>query len=267
VKLTWETLRASTQHKLLSTLGLVLVLALTIVGASANVPWQWSLPSFVIPTELLPSLAPEPTTPPPADGPAGPASDSHFGEILLIVAIIAAILVLALWGRRIVNRYRHSMNDDVPPMDTPPPSVAVHGAAIGEVEVPVLVDAVQAALTRLDEAPSSHDAVVGAWIELEKAAARHGWDKNVAETSTEFTTRLLGVSPAPPGPTARLRGLYQRARFSTMAVNDTDVAVARHALEDIARSLEVRVVTADSRPATAHPGITDASLKDTGESQ
>ena len=81
------------------------------------------------------------------------------------------------------------------------------------------------------------DAVVAAWVELEKAAARHGWEREPAQTTTEFTAHLLAVSPAPTHHTTTLRRLYQHARFAHHPVTPHHVATARTALEAIAREL------------------------------
>jgi hypothetical protein len=107
-------------------------------------------------------------------------------------------------------------------------------------DLPVLRDAVAEALRRLDEVREPRNAVVAAWVELETAASTQGWARDLAETTTEFTIRLLAGSPAPPNATERLRLAYQQARFSQHPITATQVAQARTDLEAIARSLEVR---------------------------
>jgi hypothetical protein len=101
-----------------------------------------------------------------------------------------------------------------------------------------LHDAVWEALQRLDMALNPHDGVILAWLAFEEAAARHGMERNPAQTPTEFTANLLERSPIPSADTDGLRGLYLRARFSHLPTLDKDSRQARLHLVRIARTLE-----------------------------
>lgn len=64
------------------------------------------------------------------------------------------------------------------------------------------------------------NAVVACWQRFEQTAERAGVPRQPAETSTEFTVRLLGLVAADPAAVARLSGLYREARFSTHPVGE-----------------------------------------------
>lgn len=74
------------------------------------------------------------------------------------------------------------------------------------------------------------DAVVAAWVELERAAAGSGVRREPASTATEFTVAVLDATPADRDATRTLLGLYLRARFGTGTLTADDVRAARAAL-------------------------------------
>lgn len=110
----------------------------------------------------------------------------------------------------------------------------------GRLDVEVIRRAAGGALDRLRE-PSSGDpgdAVVAAWLALENAAADCGLARAPHQTPTEFTTTVLAGLRVDAAALDRLRGLYQRARFSThRVVTDDDVAAARQALDRLVADL------------------------------
>ncbi|NUT99743.1 MAG: DUF4129 domain-containing protein [Saccharothrix sp.] len=82
------------------------------------------------------------------------------------------------------------------------------------------------------------DAVVGAWLRLEQAAADSGAARLPHETPTEFTGALLARYRVDEDATGALRKVYQRARFGTADVTEDDARTARAALEHIVRDLD-----------------------------
>lgn len=82
------------------------------------------------------------------------------------------------------------------------------------------------------------DAVVAAWLVLEQAAEEAGSARAAYQTPTEFTTAVLTRHDVDSAALARLRGLYQRARFGTgTVVTEADVAAAAAALETLVDEL------------------------------
>ncbi|WP_130413098.1 DUF4129 domain-containing protein [Xylanimonas ulmi] len=219
--------------------GAVVLLALVVLAAGAGTPWRIRLPALDIDFGAAPTVSPPPApTPPPL--PPEDAGGGNTTWIAVVVVVVVAIVLLIL-GRSLVRYLVDRRPSGAEPTPAPDHLTAGEVTPGGLVDLPALADAVEAALRRLDEAATPHDAVVAAWVELEDAAARHGWERHASQTSTEFTAHLLGVSPAPREHTAALRGLYQQARFTTHPVTAAQVTDARAALVAIARAFEGRV--------------------------
>jgi len=82
------------------------------------------------------------------------------------------------------------------------------------------------------------DAVVLAWLTLERAAADCGLARQPHQTPTEFTTAVLAELAVDAAALYRLRGRYQRARFSDHPVTEADVRAAQDALRRIVADLD-----------------------------
>jgi len=215
---------------------------LVVLGAATATPWRFRLPDVAVPAPTV--SAPAQPQPPgqlvPSD--RTPPSDDVITWIVVVLSLAGAALVaVLLWllARRVLRALNTPEDDDA---DDLAPGTATAGTPTG-MPLPELQDAVAAALARVDDAPTPHDAVVAAWVALEDAAARHGTTRLPAQTTTEFTTRLL-TAHRDHGPTVpatevdTLRRLYQRARFTDRPVPPTDVDAARTALSRIARALD-----------------------------
>ncbi|MEU4745817.1 DUF4129 domain-containing protein, partial [Actinosynnema sp. NPDC023658] len=81
------------------------------------------------------------------------------------------------------------------------------------------------------------DAVIAAWLSLERAAEDSGVPRRGHQTATEFTGDLLRRYRVDEGATGTLRRVYQRARFGTAEVTAADARTATEALEHIVRDL------------------------------
>lgn len=216
------------------------LLAMVVLAAAATTPWTASTPELpaILPSNpaRFPSAPAQPTTA--ATAPPTDVLDDTSRDILAIVAIILLVALLA-WigvalGRRLQDRY-------APEPETPRTTTTGEPAvtAAPDVVTAQLKDRVQQALTAVDQARAvPRDAVVAAWVALEDAAAAHGTTRDPAHTPTEFTTAVLAATPAPAADIATLRGLYQRARFTSHPVTDDDVTTARRALSGIAHALD-----------------------------
>lgn len=217
--------------------GVFALLALVVVAAALGPAWTLQPVDFDVP---MPEISGPEVSMPPMQLDVPPAEPGPSPQWLVIALIVAMALLVILGllhlARRLHDRRGEGKGDPVG-FDSIEAGIAAQNRAI---DLPVLVDAVEVALARLDAARTPTDAVIVAWVSLEEAAAQHGWERHPSETSTEFTTRLLGVSPAPPAHTALLRGLYQQARFTAHPVTPEQVAQARTALGAIARALEER---------------------------
>ena len=214
----------------------VAVLAgLALLGAGSSSSWRVQLPTL----PSLPAPPPLPALPQDTAVPTGLPQvgdtirpPAHFGLWVGGAALLVVVLVLAvLLARWLSKRHLPVPGDDADRVE--PDAVAGTDEEVRR----AVVDAVDAALARLDAVGPPRDAVVAAWMELEAAALRVGVERDPAQTPTEFTADLLAGTSAPPDAVAALRRRYHAARFSRHPVSDADVAAARGALGRIATAL------------------------------
>lgn len=217
-----------------------LLVTVVVLGAATATPWRFSPPHLPTPELSMPQQQPPPsptTTPSSEPQPLDePTTDNRW--VALVMAVLLGLLVAALLGlatRKLLAILRGQIDT------TPDNLTGGTGTATPDdaVDLPELQDAVTRALAHLDGHARPRDAVVAAWVALEEAAARAGTHRDPAQTPTEFTGTVLANTPAPPAAVARLRTLYQRARFTDRPIDRTAVTQARTALADIARSLDV----------------------------
>ncbi|ONI86201.1 hypothetical protein ALI22I_26235 [Saccharothrix sp. ALI-22-I] len=81
------------------------------------------------------------------------------------------------------------------------------------------------------------DAVIAAWLSLERAAEDSGVPRQGHQTPTEFTGDLLRRYRVDENAAGTLKRVYQRARFGTAEVTSADARTATEALEHIVRDL------------------------------
>lgn len=215
------------------------LVAVVVLGAATATPWTINPPQLPEPEIAVPLQGPPPASslpsPPPQDQ-QPERFDSRWAVLVAatLLALLVATLITIAVRRLLEIRREHT--------STAPDNLAA-GTAAGtpgdDVDLPELQDAVTRALAHLDGHTRPRDAVVAAWVALEEAAARAGTRRDPAQTPTEFAGTVLHATPAPPAAVARLRTLYQRARFTDRPIDATAVAQARTALADIARSLDV----------------------------
>jgi len=217
-------------------LGVALVALLVVAGSALSAPWRAD------PRSPAPLPAPEPPLP---EAPEQLTDLTAPGEVvpdersfpLLLVLTVVGLLVLLLLLRVFLNRLSLARGSAV---DRYEPSAGAVTAVAGpppEPDLPALRRGVAAARQVLRGAADPGDAVIAAWLELEKAAASSGIDRAPAQTPTEFTAAVLAATRADPGATRTLLGLYHRARFDPhAALTSADTAEAGRCLERIAAS-------------------------------
>jgi hypothetical protein len=214
----------------------VMALVLLVLAAAATGPWQRrSLPGEEVGTAdpvTPPTIEPEsvsPTSLPPIDPGSGDGSEV-LGWALLALGVIVATALLALVLRYLLGRLRRPGPDD------PSSRVASDAIADPEIDAPELLEGIAQAQQILssDRAPS--DAIVQAWLALERAAERAGVARRPSQTPTEFTAVVLERTPAEATAVDTLRRLYLHVRFSDGGVSAADADAAREALAAIARS-------------------------------
>ena len=190
------------------------VLALAVAAAATAGDWDLEQRDYG-PFEL--HRSPEPLTLPPmptVSGEPEPGDGSSWltaidWRILAMVLGLALGLLIAAW---LIRRWRRF----APPAEPDAGQVAGAGGALALAEpaLPPLIAAARAALEALGSAASSDDAIVAAWLAVERGAADSGVARRPAQTATEFTVSVLERTSADPAAIATLRGLYLRARYA-----------------------------------------------------
>lgn len=210
-----------------------------VAGAALAGPWQ-AAPRPVD----LPAPRPQPTlaTEVPSDLTPPPEGTDGDGVVpVMFLLALAAVLVLFLALRAFLNRATLARGTTAGEYD---PAIGSLGSAVplaAEPDLPALRRGVAAARQAVDAHAEPGDAVIAAWLELEKAAQSSGIARPPSATPTELTTAVLDATRADPQATRTLLGLYHRARFAPHAVvGASDVAAARRSLERIAASWEER---------------------------
>jgi len=119
--------------------------------------------------------------------------------LLLSVALIVVVLLVGwVWRKR---------------WHRPQKRPQAHFDVLPEVSLAALTADGPAQLAALQEG-TSRNAIVACWLRLETAAGQAGVARHPAETSTEFTTRVLGALAVDAAMFEGFAGLYREARFS-----------------------------------------------------
>lgn len=215
---------------------LVLVLVLCILASAAGAgPWERRVETGEQtpeppPTEYIPPEAAEP----PAGGERPTVLDIDpvvLRTVLIILAIlaIAGLVVLAVrfarsvrWGTR---------------TSAPTRAGAGAGTEVEEVvDAVALVSGIEEAQAALSADVRTADAIIAAWLALERAADASGAPRRPSQTPTEFTAVVLQRVPADESAVRELLELYSHARFSTVPLPPESADAARAALRRISAS-------------------------------
>ena len=237
--------------------GAVVMAALVVAALGRPVPLL-SRPvetASATPLPELASSAPPSTTPTPtATSTAVPFDPSPvlvtLVQIVLVLGAVVLLLALAQLVRSLLRRRPHLETHDEPDFAIP--------------LVPTeLLDDARDRLRELERG-EPRNAIVAAWLGLETSAAATGLPRDPAETSSEYTQRVLGVWPVDSARLGDLAALYREARFSVhdlgeshrdravadlrVLIADLEVVASRQAAERAAREARAaRVATDDGR--------------------
>lgn len=197
------------RRSLLGWVAAAAILLGALLVASLGPPVELMSPA---PDRTAPAVvAPPPTaTSPPASaiptptGTLGPRGETPLALDLavqvLVVLVIAVVLAVLLALLRAAWR--------------PPRLVTRAASDFVTPEVPdELLESVPEQISRLQEG-EPRNAIVAAWLNLETSAAATGLPRDPAETSTEYTTRVLHTWDVDPRSLGDLAALYREARFS-----------------------------------------------------
>lgn len=160
--------------------------------------------------------------------------DSLLTTLVLAAALIGLVLLVRwvwsnTWRKR---RHRLRMSPDVAFEVLPEVSLALANDA-------------PAQLAALEEG-TPRNAIVACWLRLEEVAGEAGVPSRPAETSTEFTARVLGALAFDPAMINGFASLYREARFSRHELGEPARRAAVAALRSLYDDIGVSAVASAS---------------------
>ncbi|GAA4530086.1 DUF4129 domain-containing protein [Brachybacterium paraconglomeratum] len=168
-----------------------------------------------------------PTQPPKPDGP-------NTALILTLVVLGVVLLALAVW---VAYRMRK--------LARPAPALAGF-AEEDELTAEQAMAALEDARASLSTVVDAHDAVIAAWLALERAIAEAGVRRDPSQTTLEFVVAVLGALDLDRSSLDRLSHLYRRALFDPQPLVESDRDEALILLDGLTTDLEVGVSSQDT---------------------
>lgn len=159
------------------------------------------------------------TRPPDPDGP-------NTGVIIALSVLGAVLLVVAAW---VIYRMRQ--------LARPAPELA-DVADVDELTPAQARAALEDARDRLSTVMDAHDAVIAAWLSLERAIAAAGVRRDPSQTTLEYVVAVLGSLELDRSALDRLAHLYRRALFDPQPLVETDRDDALTLLDTLTDELE-----------------------------
>ncbi len=196
-----------------------LVVLVGLQAPAASTGFRWT-PGPRVLTSRLPPFDPGGRIPISFSLRAGDGWPAWLTVLLIVMAVIALLFALARLIHRVTQR-------------VPAAHVAGTGGDTGvpsEAAARIVQSGLVAAIEILSTERDLGNAVVQAWQGLQDAAATAGVHRRPAETTTEFTVRLLYRSQRSAEPINALLSLYQRVRFGEYEPSVHDIRVARESL-------------------------------------
>lgn len=167
---------------------------------------------------------PGPAEPPAMAPTAAPMDDGDADQLVvdvdvrILVWVLVVVLVAILVRLMLKNRGRDGGIEAVEEVDT----------------LGLLEEATdETARDRVRGIGDPRNAVVAAWVEIERAVAASGVQRRPSETSTELVVRVVTELGLDTGPLSDLGERYRAARFSEHALGPADVERALALLETV----------------------------------
>jgi hypothetical protein len=202
----------------------IVVMAALVVAAVARPVALLSRPQVSFPAPPLPSIPTSSTATPTSTSTAtqselAPSDPSPFLIALVqIVLVLTAVIVLGVLIRILVALWRR-------------PHITLHEDPTFEIpDVPVELLRSAEQRESMLRTGTPRNAIVAAWLDLETTVAATGLPRDPAETSTEFTERVIGTWDIDRLRLGDLAALYREARFS---VHELDESHRERALRDL----------------------------------
>lgn len=154
-----------------------------------------------------------------------------FGALLALVVLALLVVVLRWAIRRLRELWR-----DRPGARRPVAAATVELVGEGveaEPDEAVIRQGVSDALRAIEDGADPGDAIVAAWLELERSAQDAGAGRARSETPGEFTVRIISRRSGIAADVRTLLGLYERVRFGGMPADEADRATAAASVRGI----------------------------------
>jgi len=226
------------------TVGALALLCLIVaIGAGLQGQFSFSGPLWTPgkPPAPVVSYSPAP------EGTVTPAPQAHhsIGAGLTIsilpILIILGCLVIAVLALFILYVVRHRVRRvKIAGVDEYLNEDNETGLEEPEADLPTLHRGLLRASDVLESTREPRDAIVRAWMGLQEAAEDSGVRRRPAETPTEFTTRVFQSVDADRAAATALLRVYLRVRFRAGGATQSDVAVARDAIERLQKTWPAR---------------------------
>jgi hypothetical protein len=210
--------------------GLCGLALLTVVTASGPVdvvsqPRSATGTATVVTPPSTPMSSPTATT-----ATTGPFADLEALPSLppaVVAAIQLIVMGVCLWVLYLIFRYAWRNAPRMSSRTVPRRPLQALPALPDE-----LVESADARLAKLREG-EPRNAIVACWVDLEDSASSAGLPRNPAETSAEYTIRVLHTWDIAPAALGGLAELYREARYSRHPVTEA------HRADAVARLTEV----------------------------
>jgi hypothetical protein len=218
-------------------IGVVSVLCIVVaIGAALQggfvfsgprwIPGGGTLPPLKVSATHAPGSTATPLKPPPAS--AGVVFSWLPIAIVLACILIAVLALLVLYW--LSHRRRPGEKANLR-LDADFEESALLVDVDAEADLPTLHRGLLRASDALETYREPRDAIVKAWIGLQEAAEDSGLRRRPSETPTEFTTRVFESVNADRSAAASLLEVYLRVRFRSVPATESDVRLARAAIE------------------------------------
>lgn len=162
-----------------------------------------------------------------------PAWVGEVVRVLLVAAAFVVMVALLRAGWRNRPRLRWQRSGDTDDFEVLP-----------DIAAAVVEQAAAQRAALLDGAP--RNAIVRCWLQLEADVAAVGLVRDPADTSLEFTERVLARYTVDSEAITELAALFREARFSDHLLDETDRRAALDALDRLHRALDDSAIGAST---------------------
>ena len=231
---------------------LALLVVVLLVVASSGPVRVWSDPPPGDPATLTDGSGPadDGLTATQGERPLPPPGADGDGWLLRTLAVVLGVMLLR-WAWIVVRFWATVLRRRREAVVAPSGEFAVLPGDVTD-ETPHLDLDVEAQLGALATG-DARNAIVACWMQLEHDVAAAGLPRSPAETSAEFTERVLARAVVDTTAVVDLAERYREARFSQHDLGDADRDRAVDALRRIHASLKIRTSDTGSVPSARTP--------------